>query len=177
MSKTHRSEVRPKLEDDLNSFWKWKTTSIFQKMEDDLRFSKNGRQPKFKEMEDYFILWKMDTDLSFLNNGKQPQFFKNGKWSQFFTNWKTLLICWKWKTISIFRKLKVTSIYLQMEDNLNVLENEKWLQIFEIWNNLNMYANGRSVRKPTISIWLQLAPTGPELGTAQPQLVLFFNNF
>ena len=57
-----------------------------------------------------------------------------------------------------------------MEDNLNVFGNENLLQIFEIWNNLNMYANGKSLRRPTISIWLQLAPTGPDLGTAQPQL-------
>ena len=45
---------------------KWKTTSIFQEMEDDLNLSGNGRQPQFfQEMED---------DLNFPGNGTWPQF-------------------------------------------------------------------------------------------------------
>ena len=37
------------MEDDLTLLGKWKTTSIFLKMEDDLNFFENGRQPQFFE--------------------------------------------------------------------------------------------------------------------------------
>ena len=35
------------MEDDLTFLGKWKTTSIFWKMKDDLNFLEKGRQPKF----------------------------------------------------------------------------------------------------------------------------------
>ena len=56
------------MEDDLNFLTKWKTTSIFFiKIEDDLNFQQNGRQPNFVN--------KMEDDLNFLQSGRQPQFF------------------------------------------------------------------------------------------------------
>ena len=63
--------VEPKLEDDLNYFvngrqpqffGKWKTTSILRKMEDDHNFKVNGRLLQF------FILWKIEDDLHFKEN-------------------------------------------------------------------------------------------------------------
>ena len=35
------------MEDDLTFLGKWKTTLIFLKMEDDLKFFENGRRPQF----------------------------------------------------------------------------------------------------------------------------------
>ena len=40
------TSIFQELEDDLN-FREWKTTSIFQEMEDDLHFSRYGRRPQF----------------------------------------------------------------------------------------------------------------------------------
>ena len=45
------------MEDDLTLLGKWKTTSIFLKMEDDLNFFENGRRPQIFE------------------NGRRPQLF------------------------------------------------------------------------------------------------------
>jgi hypothetical protein len=81
-----------------HSFRKWKTTSTFQEMEDDLNFSGNGRRPQFlNEMED---------DLQFSGNGRRPKFQEmennlnisgNGRQLQFFR---------KWKTTSVFQKME-----------------------------------------------------------------------
>ena len=64
-------------------FWKWKTTSIFQEMEDDLNFSGNKRH---------------------INS--------SGSWRQplVFWKWKTTRVFRIWKTTKVFRKLKTTSI-------------------------------------------------------------------
>jgi hypothetical protein len=71
--------------------WKWKTTSNFSQMEDDLTFFKNARRPQFSKMEDdlnffknerqpqYLQRWK--TTWTFLN-GRQPHFFQNGRQAQ-----------------------------------------------------------------------------------------------
>ena len=74
-------------------FRKWKTTPIFQEMEDDLVNSTSGnrRRPQFfQEMED---------DLNFSGNGRRPQFFQemeddlnfsgNGGRPKFFRKCKT----------------------------------------------------------------------------------------
>jgi hypothetical protein len=86
------------MEDDLNFFQKWKTTSIFSKMEDDLHFFKNERRPHFfpQKWKTTPILSKMEDDLYFF--------------------------C-KWKTTSIIFKLKTTTTFDQMQDNLNILAN------------------------------------------------------
>ena len=57
-------------------FCKWKTTSIFLKMEDDLNFLENGSQPQF-----------------LLGNGRQLQFLMgNGRQLQYPHQIKTALI-------------------------------------------------------------------------------------
>jgi hypothetical protein len=43
-------------------FWKWQTTSIFSKLEDNLNFFGNKRRPKFLKIED---------------NRTQPNLFEN----------------------------------------------------------------------------------------------------
>ena len=63
------------MEDDLNIFGKWKTTSHFLQMEDDLNFVQNGRQPKFvTKRKTTSILRIMEDNLNFKNNGRRPQF-------------------------------------------------------------------------------------------------------
>ena len=61
------------MEDDLNLFCKWKTTSIFF----------NGRRPQFFNMEDNLIFFewkttlyslKLEDDLISFENGRQPHF-------------------------------------------------------------------------------------------------------
>ena len=54
-----------KMEDDLKSVSKWKTTSDLLKLGDNLYFFENGRRPDF------------------FQNGKRPQFFQNGRRPQF----------------------------------------------------------------------------------------------
>ena len=54
------------MEDDLTSLGKWKTTSIFLKMEDNLIFFGNGERAQICLMED---------NLIFKKNGRQHQFF------------------------------------------------------------------------------------------------------
>ena len=107
------------MEDYLTFLSKWKTTSNFLKMEDDLNFFENGRKPHFFLMED---------NLNFFENGRQPHFFENGRRPQLLGEWKTTtkiqmendLKFWgngrrpkkfKWKMSSIFFfKWKTTSI-------------------------------------------------------------------
>ena len=61
------------IEDDLNSFFKWKTTSICLEpqfclnMKDNLNYLSNGRQPQF--------ILGMEDNLKFLVNERKPQFF------------------------------------------------------------------------------------------------------
>ena len=43
------------MEDDLN-FKKWKTTSIFLELEDDLNFSRNGKRPQLAQLSPSFLL-------------------------------------------------------------------------------------------------------------------------
>jgi hypothetical protein len=54
---------------------RWKTTSIFSKMEDDLTFLKNGKGSQKRKMED---------ELKNFKNGKRPQFRANGRHLNFF---------------------------------------------------------------------------------------------
>ena len=72
------------MEDDLTFLSKWKTTSIFLKMEDDLNFFENGRRPQFfwkwkttyivLKMEDNLNLLKMEDDWFFLQMEDDPIF-------------------------------------------------------------------------------------------------------
>ena len=95
----------------------------------------------------------MEDDLNIWTNGRRPQYLD------------------KWKTTSIFWKMEDDLNYLEMEDNLNI--NKKITQIsFEM-----KYGPKFVISKPSISFLLQLvylATAGPELGTAQPQLVIFY---
>jgi hypothetical protein len=81
----------------------WKTTSIFLKMEDDLFFSSNWRQPQFYsrqprklifakqhclnptrwDMEDDHNFFLTEDDLFILENYRQPQLFWNRRPLQF----------------------------------------------------------------------------------------------
>ena len=70
------------MEDALNCSTKWKTTSIFYKMEDDLIVLQNGRQPQvFNKMEDdliflkhgrrlEFLIFKFEDNINFQQNGR-----------------------------------------------------------------------------------------------------------
>jgi hypothetical protein len=81
-------------------------SSIGPKLEGNLNFFPNGRQPHFfgkwettsisRIWKTISILWQMEDNLNIFPNGRQPQLF--GKW-------KTNIIIWK------------------IEDNLNYLEN------------------------------------------------------
>jgi hypothetical protein len=63
------------MEDDLNIFGKWKTTSHFLQMEDDLNFVQNGRRPQFiSKWKTTSIFYKMEDDLKFKTNGRRLQF-------------------------------------------------------------------------------------------------------
>ena len=72
--------VGSKLEDNLNFlangrhpqyFGKWKTTSIFWKIEDDLIFWGKWKTTKY--------FWKMEDDLNLKEIGRQPQFKRKCK--------------------------------------------------------------------------------------------------
>ena len=52
---------------------------VLTKLEEDLNFLANGRQPQFfGKWKTTSIFWKMEDDLNFLENGRQPQFFDFG---------------------------------------------------------------------------------------------------
>jgi hypothetical protein len=85
-----------KMEDDLNFlngrrpqiFWKWKKTSTFLKLEDDLiLFCKWKKKSKIWKIEEDLILFKMEDDLKCFENGRQKKIkmedylicFKNGR--------------------------------------------------------------------------------------------------
>jgi hypothetical protein len=53
------------MEDDLNLFYKWKTTSIY---------FVNGRPPKFFYLEDDFVFLQMEDDLISFVVGRPPHF-------------------------------------------------------------------------------------------------------
>ena len=73
------------MEEDLTFLGKWKMTSIFLKVEDDLNSFENVRRPHFfRKWKTTLIFLKMEDDLNFFENGRQPQFFLNGRRSQFF---------------------------------------------------------------------------------------------
>ena len=105
----------------------------------------------------------MEDDFNILANGRRPQYLG---W------WKTTWICGHikgnlnvfgtWKITSTFRKFKTTSMFWPMEDDLNILENGRWHQCFI------------TGRWPQLLNLTQLAPAWPELGTAQPQLVISY---
>jgi hypothetical protein len=87
---------------------KWKTTSIFFWMEDDLNCLSNGRRPHFS------------------SHGRWPQLFSNGRHLNFsngrhlnFSNGRRLKFL-KWKTTSIFQ-MEDNLIFLQMGGDLNLL--------------------------------------------------------
>jgi hypothetical protein len=54
------------------AFWKWKMTSIYKKMKDNLNFF-NRRQPHLKKMEDDLNFFVMEDSLK---NILQPETFK-----------------------------------------------------------------------------------------------------
>ena len=83
--------LNPTMEDNLNFFWKWKTTSIFFKIKDDLN-----------------LFWKSKTN-SIFDNGRLPQFFENGKQTKFFENERQ----------PHFLKMEDDLIFLKLEDDLN----------------------------------------------------------
>ena len=79
---------------------KWKTTSLWGEMEDDLKLFGNGRRPQhfqkwkttsnFSEMEDdlnlldmedniNLLYLEMEDDLNFFGNGRRHQFTVNGR--------------------------------------------------------------------------------------------------
>jgi hypothetical protein len=67
----------------LQFFRKWKSTSIFQEMKDDLNF-------RIWKSTSIFRIWKrtsifkgMEDDLKFSGNIKQLKFFENGRLPQF----------------------------------------------------------------------------------------------
>ena len=80
----YRSIVGPKLEDDLGFlangrqpqfFGKWKMTSVLWQMEDDLSFLANGRHPYFSlQVEDDLNFLTMEYTLIFWKNERQPRF-------------------------------------------------------------------------------------------------------
>jgi hypothetical protein len=76
------------MEDKLFFKSKCKTTSIFNKMEDDLNLKKKTTS----------ISNKMEDDLNLLQNGRLPHFLRNFKTTSFF------LV--EWKTTSIFNKME-----------------------------------------------------------------------
>jgi hypothetical protein len=80
------------MEDNFNFLRKWKTTSIFREVEDNLNFLGSGRRPQFQDMEEY---------LNFSGYGRQPKFFR------------------KWKTTKVFRKGNTTSIQYQLIPNIS----------------------------------------------------------
>ena len=109
------------MEDKLNKFDKWKTTSnslegklIFCKQpncnptrlykEDNLNIFENGRWPQyFWKWKTTSIFLKMEDNLNIFENGRRPQyFFLNGRQPKFFIKYKTTSIFWKWKTTLIF---------------------------------------------------------------------------
>ena len=53
--------------DNINFMAKWKTTSILRKMEDDLNFKVNGRQPQFSVKRTSIIL-QIEDDNNLLTN-------------------------------------------------------------------------------------------------------------
>jgi hypothetical protein len=69
---------------------KWRTTSIFLKMEDDLNFLGNGRRPQFYRHLFYLICFvkisylKMEEDLKLFGNGRRTQFLYKWKTTSFF---------------------------------------------------------------------------------------------
>jgi hypothetical protein len=69
-----RPQFFKEMEDYLNFFGKWKTTSI----------SGYGRRPQFfQEMETTSIFQEMEDDLSFSGNGRRLKFSENGIPPQF----------------------------------------------------------------------------------------------
>ena len=104
------------MEDDLNFFengrrpqlfQKWKTTSIFSKMEDDLNF--------FKKTKTTSIFSKNEDDLNFFQKWKTTLLFLNERQPQFLGKRKTTSIIFKWKTTSTFDQMQD---YLNTGDNL-----------------------------------------------------------
>ena len=128
------------MEDDLNFWWKWKTTSIFQETEDDL---------SFRKWKTTSILQEMEEDLNFSENWSPPQFFR------------------KWKTTKVFRKWKSTSIQLIPVDTnwyqlIPVDTNwYNWYQLIPNISELLLFANVDS--KFLIKNNLQLNQSQPSL--------------
>ena len=140
-------------------FWKWKTTSIFQEMEDDLNFSWNKRH------------------INSSGNWRQPLIF----WK-----WKTTRVFRIWKTTKVFRKLKTTSLSANVKYfhwPMLILNS----QSKTICNSINLKLAWPKLSRAQPQLVLLLSPithTGwlastalPELGTALPQLVFWFNWF
>jgi hypothetical protein len=80
------------MEDDINFsgngrrpqfFMKWKTTSIFQEMEDDLKFRIWKRTSIFRIWKRTSISNGMEDDFKFSGNEKQLKFSENGRPTQF----------------------------------------------------------------------------------------------
>ena len=68
------------MEDDLNNLCKWKTTSIYFLMEDNLQF----------QLEDNLkIVKNLRRLLNLFENGRQLKFFSNKRQPQLFCKWKT----------------------------------------------------------------------------------------
>jgi hypothetical protein len=58
---------------------KWKTTSIFFQIEDDLNSLENGRRPQlFWKWKTTSIIWKMEDDLNLKVLEDDPTFLTNG---------------------------------------------------------------------------------------------------
>ena len=73
-------------EDDLTVLGKWKTTSVFWEMEDDLKFWENGRRPQFLgKWKTTSIFLKIEDNLNIFNqliyfeNGRRLIYYENGR--------------------------------------------------------------------------------------------------
>ena len=77
--------ISRQVEENITFLGKWKTTSLFKEMEDDLTCLANGRQPhNLRQMvDDITFLGKRKMTSHFQANGRQPQSFLNGRLPQF----------------------------------------------------------------------------------------------
>ena len=72
------------MEDNLNLFCKWKTTSILDKRKTTSFFFINGRRPQILEKERVPQFLGNERRPQILENGRGPQFLGNGRQPNFF---------------------------------------------------------------------------------------------
>jgi hypothetical protein len=104
------------MEDELTFSQKWKTTSIFRQMED---------------------------NLNILANGGNLNILANERPSKCFGKWKTTSLIWQKEDLNILANGRRPQYFLQKEDDFSIKSNGRQHKYLEDKRGLKYLANGR----------------------------------